>query len=574
MGEAALHDLDLSFVVDGQTSDVAHLRFGIRTVTSEMTAQGHLLFRINGEPVLIRGAGYTPEMLLREPPARQEAELRYVRDLGLNTVRLEGKLEDEHFMELCDRMGLLVLAGWCCCDHWEKWDTWKDGELPVAVASLRSQILRLRAHPSLLAWMNGSDGPPPAPVEKAYLDVLAQLAWPNPVVSSATQKPAEHSGPSGVKMLGPYDYEPPIYWYVDTAHGGAYGFNTETGPGPAIPPVESLRRMLPANHLWPIDEQWLYHAGGGPFRKLDIYNDALQARFGKTDSVEDYARVSQMLAYETHRAMFEAFRRNQGEATGVVQWMLNNAWPSLIWHLYDFYLRPGGSYFGAKKANEPVHVQYSPDDRSILVTNATLQPLAGARVTARILDVHSMPRWSAKQELDVAANGARRVFFVPTYPKPGPVSFLRLELHDAAGRLVSTNLYWLPEKDDTLDFAATQWYYTPVKTHADLTALRSLPEATISVSQRTTASEGTGLTRVTLTNQTPHVAFGVHLKLTRGAGGEEVLPVLWDDNYLGLMPGETREVEARYDVTALAGDPAEVEVDGWNVRVASASPGL
>ena len=119
--------------------------FGIREITSELDGNGHRLFHINGKNILIRGAGYTFDMLLRSSPERQEAELRYVRDMNLNTVRLEGKLEDEHFFEFCDRMGILVLAGWCCCDHWEKWDDWDSEDDVVAAESLRDQIRRLRA---------------------------------------------------------------------------------------------------------------------------------------------------------------------------------------------------------------------------------------------------------------------------------------------------------------------------------------------------------------------------------------------------------------------------------------------
>src|SRR5439155_14986794 len=119
------------------SSDRAMLRFGIREVTSEPNDHGSRLFRINRRPPLIRGGGWAPAMLLRSPPGRQEAELRYVRDMHLNTVRLEGKLEDEHFFDLADEYGILVLAGWCCCDHWERWSRWKPESHAIAAASQR-----------------------------------------------------------------------------------------------------------------------------------------------------------------------------------------------------------------------------------------------------------------------------------------------------------------------------------------------------------------------------------------------------------------------------------------------------
>ena len=127
------------------------------------------------------------------------------------------------------------MLGWCCCDHWEHWKDWTSDDLTIATASLRAQMLRLRHHASLLVWLNGSDNPPPANVETAYLKVESETHWPNPVLSSASATPTSVTGESGVKMSGPYDYVAPSYWYVDRQHGGAFGFNTETSPGPAIP---------------------------------------------------------------------------------------------------------------------------------------------------------------------------------------------------------------------------------------------------------------------------------------------------------------------------------------------------
>jgi exo-1,4-beta-D-glucosaminidase len=271
VGTPNLYTLKLQFETGGAVSDESSTRFGIREVTSILDEQNHRLFRINGKNILIRGAGYTFDMMLRTSPEKQEAELKYVRDMNLNTVRLEGKLEDEHFFDLTDQMGILVTAGWCCCDHWEKWENWKDEDHSIAAASLRDQIRRLRGHPSIFNWMNGSDNPPVAAVEKKYIEILKELDWPNPFESSATEKPTDASGKTGVKMTGPYDWVPPNYWLLDKTRGGAHGFNSETGPGPAIPPIESLRRMLPEDHLWPVNTWWDYHAGGGAFKDLKVY---------------------------------------------------------------------------------------------------------------------------------------------------------------------------------------------------------------------------------------------------------------------------------------------------------------
>jgi exo-1,4-beta-D-glucosaminidase len=565
-GTPTLHRLELEAAVAGRVSDRAVTSFGIREFTSELTPEGHRLFKVNGRNILIRGAGYTPELMLRSSPERQEAEIRYVKDMGLNTIRLEGKLEDEHFFDVTDREGLLVMPGWCCCDHWEKWEEWQPGDLPIATASLRDQILRLRGRASVFVWLNGSDNPPPAKVEQAYIGVLSELGFPNPVLSSATDKRAEHSGESGVKMRGPYEWVPPVYWYADTKLGGPHGFATEIGPGPSPPPLESLTRFLPAEALWPIGDSWSYHCGGGPFRDLSLFNAALEARYGPSAGVEDYALKAQVAAYESHRSMFESFGARKYTATGVIQWMLNNAWPSLIWHLYDFYLRPGGSYFGAKKALEPLHVQYSYDDRSVLVVNSGLTERRGLSVTARVVTVDGVLRASRRAVVDVAADGVARALVAPEVEDLPATYFLVLTLEDDGGRIESRNVYWLSSRMETLAWDKSQWYYTPVAQYADLTGLSRLPPAQLRVSATFEAGAPDGRARVLLENRSRAIAFFVHASVRGGPNGEEVLPVLWDDNYVTLLPGESRLLVASYATKGLAERRPAVRVQGWNVE--------
>ena len=560
-GPQSLYPLDTSFEIGGKSSDSAHLDFGIREVTSEVDAQGHRLFRINGKNILIRGAGYTFDMLLRSSPERQEAELRYVRDMNLNAIRFEGKLEDEHFLQLTDRMGILVLAGWCCCDHWEKWKDWDKEDEVIAVASLRDQLRRLAAHPSVFDWMYGSDNPPPPPIEQMYLAAIKEVEWPNPVQSSATAKKTP-AGETGVKMSGPYDYVAPSYWLTDTRLGGAHGFNTETSPGPSPPPIESLRRMLPADKLWPINPEWDYHAGGGTFKNIRIFTEALDKRYGPSQSAEEFARKAQIMAYEGHRAMFEAYGRNKYTSTGVIQWMLNNAWPSLIWHLYDWYLRPGGSYFGAKKANEPLHVQYSYDDRSIVVVNSYYQEFANMKVIASVYNSDMTRRWNREAKIDVAPDSSTRILTVPELEGLTTTWFVHLRLEDPSDDLVSENFYWLSTAPETLEWEKSTYYHTPTKTFADFTALNSLPPAQLKVSS--TSKEGS--TTVTVSNPSKALAFGVRLKVMKDTDREEILPVLWEDNYFALLPGQTRQIVATYQVKDLGKAKPVVEAEAWNAR--------
>ncbi len=565
MGSPNLYDLDVRFEVGGQVSDASTSKFGIREIKAELDGNKNRLVTVNGKKILIAGAGYSSDLLLGYDAKHVEEQLDYVQDMGLNTIRLEGKLEPDHFFDETDRRGLLVIAGWCCCDFWEKWDKWKPEDHKIAEASLRSQLYRLRGHPSLAVWMNGSDNPPPPPVEEMYLRVERELKWPNGIVSSATETATTVSGASGVKMSGPYDWVAPQYWLEDTTHGGAFGFNTETSPGPAPPPIESLRAMLPKEKLWPRNEVWDFHSGGNVFNNINIFSEALSRRYGKPKTVEDFSSKSQMMAYEGIRAMFEAYARNKYTSTGVIQWMLNNAWPSLIWHLYDYYMRPGGGYFGAKRALEPLHPVYTLHDRSVWVVNGTYQDASGLKLTAQVLNLDMSQKFSTEVNLDIAADGTKNVLTIPAIKDLSATYFVRLTLRDHAGKVVGSNFYWASTKPEKVRYDKSEWYTTPTASFADFTALSQLPKVHLDVKSKTSRDGQQGVTTVTVSNPNKTLAFFVRLKLDRAPGGDEMLPVLWDDNYVSLMPGETREIAVRYDAAALGSAEPVVEANGPNL---------
>jgi exo-1,4-beta-D-glucosaminidase len=578
MGKPEMYPLQMDFELRGRVSDQSQTRFGIREVTSEVNDTGKRVFSINGKKILIRGGGWGPDMLLRDSPQRLKDEFHYLQDMGLNTIRLEGKLESKEFFDLADQSGILIMAGWCCCDHWEHWPNWKPEDFTIAAQSLRDQIYRLRNHPSLVAWLNGSDNPPPPDVEQTYLNIERDLLWPNPVISSATGKPTSVSGNSGVKMSGPYEYVAPAYWMQDAVGsnhpqncnpggcGGGYGFNTETSPGPAVPPIESIHAMLPKEHWWPIDDWWNYHAGGGAFKDIHVFTNALNARYGEANSLEDYALKSQAQAYEGIRAMFEAYSRNKYASGGVIQWMLNNGWPSMIWHLYDWYLRPGGGYFGAKAALQPLDPVYGYDDRSIYVVNSQYSDAKNLRVITKVLNLDGSDKFSNDSNIDVPADGVVKVVSIPDLEALSTTYFVALRVLDANGKELGSNIYWLSTAPETLDWTKSNWYTTPTATYADFKSLAQLPKVKLNVQEHSERSGNTEVTQVTIENPSRNLAFFVRLKVDKGRGGEEILPVLWEDNYVSLLPGERRQLTATYRAADLGAAKPYVEVKGWNTE--------
>ncbi|MBD8898891.1 glycoside hydrolase family 2 [Rhodanobacter sp. DHG33] len=587
MGDHPLYRLDLSATVDGAASDKAAATFGIRSVSSSLTKQGYRQFFVNGKPVLIRGAGWAPDMFLRDDPARMAAEFSYVRNLGLNTIRSEGKLESQRFYDLADRDGILILAGWECCDKWESaaktgGKPWDAADEKVATDSMASEARLLRNHPSVIGFLIGSDNAPPPALAKMYVATLREADWSLPVVSAASDQATAETGPSGMKMAGPYDWIPPAYWYANKL-GGAFGFDSEVSAGADIPRLEDLQRMLSPQEqeaLWKYPDLRQYHASAAwsPFAVLTPFDNALARRYGAPTSLADYAAKAQLDNYDNVRAQFEAFSAHMDApkpSTGVIYWMLNNAWPSLHWHLYDYYMNPAGAYFGAKKANEPLHIQYAYDSNAIVLVNHTLDDAHGLQADIRVRNLDGSVRYEKHlQDIDVAGNRTRQLTVLPAVADLSRTYFVELDLASSDGKPVSRNVYWLSARKDELDWTHSNWYLTPLTQYADLTALQSLPAATGEIHASTQRDGDEDVTTVTLSvpASSKAVALFQHVSIRYGAHGDLALPILWNDNDVTLWPGESIVLTARYAAQATAAPV--VEVSGWNVPTRSVTAAM
>lgn len=575
LGKAELYSLRLSALEGSRLSDARIVTFGIRQVGDYLNEQGHRGYTVNGQKVLIRGGGWVDDLFLREDEQNLEAQFKYVKHMNLNTVRLEGFWgSSQRLYDIADREGILLMAGWSCQWEWPEYlgkpieenETFGGPKAPEEVelvaGYLKDQVRWLRNHPSIFLWVFGSDKLPWPEVEKRYVADLAALDPSRPTLASCKAWTSPVSGPAAVKMAGPYDYVTPNYWWVDTKTGGAFGFNTETGPGPQVPPLSSLKRMLPADKLWPINEDWDYHCGRFQFGKLDIYLNAFNARYGEAKSVEEFAFKAQAANYEAIRAMFDAFGANRPKATGVVQWMLNGAWPKFYWQLYDYYLMPNGAFYGTRKGCQPLNVVYDPEARTVHLVNDTLKGLSEVTVRARVYRADSSLASDQAIKVPCLPNHARRVLELKDPGPHSPVHFLDLRLLGPDGNELANNFYWLSAKRDVLDATKTTWYHTPNSAFADFRALGNLPAAAVKLDSKVLQQKDWEAA-VTLVNTSDRIAFGLELNVV-DAKGKPLLPVLWDDNYLSLLPGERRRIRVRLPGADLQGQTPRITLNGWN----------
>jgi exo-1,4-beta-D-glucosaminidase len=550
VGPQNLYDLELSFEASGKATDAKKLRFGIREITAWMNNfddKHTKVFQVNGKNIVIRGGGYVQDMMLRPSNERIDADLMYAKHMNLNTLRMEAPRGSDYLFERCDEEGILLMVGWCCCSSFEQWKKWTPHTADIAELSWRDQIVHLRNHPSVFTWLYGSDNFPPAEVEKRYLKVLDDYDNTRPSESSATQGASAIAGPSGVYM-GPYPkvyaYFPPSYWYTKLE------FNTEAGPtGEQLSPIETMKWMMPEKDLWPMSASWdlRLHKAFYPIARA-----ALESRYGKPTGIEEYCVKSQVFQNEAVKAMFEAFAGNKYRSSGIIYWMYNSAWPKLYWQLYDYYFMPNGAFYGAKSACEPLHIQYCYDDKSIKIVNSYYNDFKGLIVKLKIYDFSMKEISSSMMDAFVGADATQKVFTIDIPKDITKVYFLKLELEDGAGKLLSSNFYWLCSDGDE---------------KADFTDLNTLPKTDIDVT--VSPMQIDSLKRsftVTLENPGKDLAFAVNPKVLKLTTREPVLPVRWEDNYFSLLPDEKRVVKVEFDLKDQSDERFLLKVDGWNVN--------
>ncbi len=622
LGGQPLYGLTLSVSQPGEAADTQSETFGIRTIASRLIGaspiapNGSRQFLVNGRPLMFRGGGWSENLFLRYSATDTAAQIALIKNLGLNGIRTEGKQMPADFYEQLDRAGILVDAGYQCCDAWQlpvDGSGVTNHDYDVLLRSARTIGSNLRNHPSVLNF-SWSDNNPIPQQEAVSLRGFGEADFQDPLIASAEYKSGTALGPSGEKE-GPYDWEPPSYWYDRTHYdpgdptrtnvGGAWAFDSETSSGDTVPTLDSIRRFLSPfeqRELWQNPGYNQYHLnyepalpgaqnGGYSFGTLYDLDQAISSRYGAWSSLANYVEEAQVQNYETQRAQFEAYIDHSTDrsapSTGLDYWQLNKGWPTLLWDLYNKDYDQAGSYFGAKKANEPLHVLYAYGDGTVSVDNLSSRAVSGLSVDAKVYSLGGrLLDERTATGLTVASGRVARGLLHPhlpattTPPRPARSYFVELLLRQADGTIVDRNVYWLSTQPDIVDWPATignAGGFGTITQYADLRRLRTLPPATVSVTAQTRSEPGPDgadtVTDVTITNDSskPAVAFFLRADLRRGtsagtpaAGDNEVLPVFWNDNDVTLWPGESETLTAEYRRAALRGATPVVSVSGWN----------
>ena len=547
-GPQNLYTLHLRFEANGVASDTVTQNFGIRKITYILPGSDNLAVSVNGVPVVCKGGDWgMDEAMKRIPYKRLDAQIRMHRDANYTIIRnWVGQSTSEDFYDLCDKYGIML---------WDEFFQPNPGDGPnpddnaLYMANVREKILRFRSHPSIAIWCGRNEGFPPPDINAGIQKLMDELERGRLYQPSSTSGRGVHSG-------GPYYWRAPQEFYNFDEP-----FKTEIG-SVSVPTLEAVRGMMPEKDWTQINDDWAEHDFCAGAQGGNDYPHTMATRYGKVTGLEDFVRKAQLMNYEAFRAMYEGrFAKLFNPVTGVITWMSNPAQPSFVWQLYSYDLEPNAALFGTRKACEPIHIMLNQSNWHVMVINNTPRNLDGLTARTSIYNLDGTLQNTQDVPVSAAPSAATDCGLINWPANLSNVHFVRERLLNAHGQILSTNFYWRSQA--TLNGDGVN----------DLQGLNDLPRVTLVGKARRHDLNGETIVEITLLNPTKSVALMAHVQLRHRATGLRVLPVFYSDNYISLLPGESRTIQVEAALSDAGSGPLDVAVDGWNDTVAGPKSG-
>jgi hypothetical protein len=529
-GAQNMYSLDLSFEIGGVVSDSKNVPFGIREMSYD-TTNSTLTIMVNGKRIFCKGGNWgMDESMLRLDKEGYDIRVRLHKEENFTMIRnWVGMTGDEEFYNACDKYGILI---------WD--DFWlanpADGPIPndntMFMNNANDKIKRFRNHPALALYCGRNEGDPPSALATNLQNATVTLDGTRTYISS--------SADYVVSGRGPYSVQNPK-WYFQNRYG--LKIHSEMGM-PNVPPVESMKAMLPASNLWPINDMWGLHDYCNSAQNGSSFTSAVNNGYGTATGIDDFCKKAQMVDLENHKAMFEPYAGAKGN--GLLLWMSQSAWPSTVWQTYDFYFETNGGYFGCKKACEPLHILWDCNTEKIRVTNTTLTSYTNLTAELKIYNMDGTEKYTNSIQVSPAADSALDCFTI-SYPTGLTAThFLKLKLKNGS-TVLADNFYWRGT------------------TYQNYTTLSSMNQVTLSGTATKVVNGTTNTVTATITNSSANVALMIRLKMLRSTSGVRVLPTYFEDNYFSLLPGESKQVKIEFDSKYLGGENPKLMVEGWNI---------
>jgi hypothetical protein len=591
-GKQYLHNLKLTYVINGKISDVKNVKFGIREVTSklkEIDGEYGRIFYINGKKVFCKGGWIQPDMMLDMNKKRIYDEVRLMANANLNLVSSEDMpAPSEDLMDALDKYGLMWWNIFYQCfvivpgtetayyplDHY------------LAINSRRDIILRYRNHPSLVAWSAANETLPGPDLYFALKEDLKNYDTTRTFLASTAiwwdweelTPYIKDDLPVGTTDNGAPDYTwyPTPYYFNMVNDVKNQMFRNELGM-PAVPPLGSLKKFIfnagrdKTNPLFPLDSIWAEHGTwDGDGYVFKAYYNAIKYYYGfEPGDIASFVKTAQIVNAENYRAMFEAANSRMWDITsGVMIWKINAAYPDFAWEIFDWYLNPNAGYYFVKRACEPLHIQMNANNKRVSVINTQYKSIQDLQVRARIYDFNMNVKWERKTELNMEANKYQELFSIPQLSEISPIYFVRLELISKTGKILSDNLYWESTQNpsgwsniSTSDELQDVQKFLKSSESPVFSELSKLKNVKLDLTYTTEDKEQEYWVHVKIKNSTDQLSFMNRIEVVKKDNGEEVLPTIWSDNFITLFPGEEKDIVAKFSKRDLNGSKFSVVLD-------------
>jgi hypothetical protein len=527
-GDPNLYPVKLTFIEGNKVSDTKSFQAGIRQFT--YSEEGEILhIWINGRRFIARGGNWGfPESMLRYRAREYDTALRYDRDQHFNIIRnWVGQTGDEAFYDAADRFGIVVWQ-----DFWlaNPWDGPNPNNNDFFLSVARDYLLRIRNHASLGLFCGRNEGYPPQQIDDGLRSMTAELSPGSHYISSSADGP--------VSGHGPYRVEPLKVYFANAPKK----LHSEIG-SPNVPELEILRRTISEDGLWPQSREWPLH----DFHDNNPFATQIEKNYGGAKTLEEWTSLAQFVDYNSYRGMFES---QSNHRYGLLIWMSHPAWPSVLWQTYDYFFDTDAAYYAAKKAAEPLHIQWNSNDDTVEVVNYNAGAQPGLTAHAEALGPDGAVLWQNSAQLDSPEDSTAAPIKMQ-YPatSPGEIRFIRLTLQ-RGGKTVSSNFYLYGGPDE------------------DFTGIRKLPQAQVSETSHITQTAAKWTIDTVLRNISKTPALMVRVKAVRAKTGDVIAPALYDDNYIALMPGESRTIHIELEDADTRGERPRVVLNGFNLSSA------
>lgn len=500
------------------------------TSIEKNTDNPFLIIKVNGIPVFCKGGNWgMDDAMKRVSRERLEPYFKLHQDANFNMVRnWTGESTEEVFYTLCDEYGMLVWN-----DFWLSTEGYNlnvnDNQLFMANAT--DVVKRFRNHASIAIWCPRNEGYAPPQLETQLQTLIA--------TEDGTRMYQPNSRYLNLRPSGPWKFYPNPADYSKDAEG----FSTEIGI-PSVPTAGSMRKMMAEEDTWPISDVWAYHDFHDGQKE---YCRSIETLYGTPETLDDFCKKAQLINYESHRAMFEAWNSKLwNNVSGVLLWMTHPAWPSTDWQVYSWDYETLGSFFGSKKACEPIHIQMNLHDNKVVVINTSLKSYDQANASLELFDLKGKLLKSKSIKTNVPANRLTFCFIAET-PSELPAAYMiRLSLSEG-NNVLSQNEYWRSKEENGSYLSFNQLAETPLTAKV--------------------VKQEKGKVSFVVSNPAKTPVIGLKFNLRDTKSGKIILPANFSDGYFTLLPGEKKRMEVVWN--SLTTENAEVIVEGYNLKTLS-----